>query len=95
MGVRDQYFPASYTHATWLRLAPFFRLAGTIVPDTSTIHVELHPFNDRALNRDLAMLCERVNLAAPQLASWTLALLYHPSCTLHSCCANISSNVTP
>ena len=53
MWVRDQYFPASYAHATWLRLAPFFRLAGTVVPNASTVHVELRPFNDRALNRDL------------------------------------------
>ena len=67
MWVRDQYFPASYAHATWLRLAPFFRLAGTVVPDASTVQVELRPFNDRALNRDLTVLCERVNLAAPQL----------------------------
>jgi hypothetical protein len=67
MWVRDQYFPASYAHATWLRLAPFFQLAGTLVFDACTVHVELRPFNDRALNRDLALLCERVNLAAPRL----------------------------
>ncbi len=67
MWVRDQYFPASYAHATWLRLAPFFRLAGTVVPDASTVRVELRPFNDRALNRDLALLCERVNQASPRL----------------------------
>jgi hypothetical protein len=35
MWVQDQYSPASYAHATWLRLAPFFRLAGTVVPDVS------------------------------------------------------------
>jgi hypothetical protein len=67
MWVRDQYFPASYAHATWLRLAPFFRLAGTVVPDACTVRVELRPFNDRALNRDLALLCERVNQASPRL----------------------------
>ena len=67
MWVRDQYFPASYAHATWLRLAPFFRLAGTVVPDASTVRVELRPFNDRALNRDLTLLCERVNQASPRL----------------------------
>ncbi len=67
MWVRDQYFPASYAHATWHRLVPFFQLAGTVVPDASTVYVELRPFNDRTLNRDLAMLCERVNQAAPQL----------------------------
>jgi hypothetical protein len=29
--------------------------------------IELCPFNDRQYNRDLAILCERVNHAAPQL----------------------------
>jgi hypothetical protein len=67
MWVRDRYFPASYAHATWRRLAPCFRLAGTVVPDISTVQVELRPFNDRALNRDLAVLCERVNQASPRL----------------------------
>ncbi len=67
MWVRDHYFPASYAHATWLRLVPFFRLPGRIMRDATTVHVELRPFNDRALNRDLALLCERVNEASPQL----------------------------
>ncbi len=57
MWVRDQYFPASYGHATWGRLLPFFQLPGTITRDARTIQVELTPFNDRALNRDLAQLC--------------------------------------
>ena len=35
--------------------------------DATTVHVELRPFNDRALNRDLAVLCERVNQASPRL----------------------------
>lgn len=65
--VRDQYFPDSYAHATWLRLAPFFRLPGTVVSDATTVHVEFRPFNDRALNRDLISLCERVNSASPRL----------------------------
>lgn len=67
MWVRDHYFPASYAHATWLRLVPFFRLSGTVVPNASRVQVELRPFNDRALNRDLALLCERVNEASPRL----------------------------
>ena len=67
MWVRDHYFPASYAHATWLRLVPFFQLPGTVVPDATTVQVELRPFNDRALNRDLALLCERVNEASPRL----------------------------
>ena len=67
MWVRDQYFPASYAHATWRRLLPFFQLPGTITRDATTTQVELSLFNDRALNRDLAFLCERVNKASPRL----------------------------
>jgi hypothetical protein len=33
----------------------------------NTVCIELHPFNDRRYNRDLAILCERVNNAAPRL----------------------------
>ena len=67
MWVRDQCFPASYAHATWRRLLPFFQLPGTITRDATTIQVELTPFNDRALNRDLVLLCERVNQVSPRL----------------------------
>ncbi len=35
--------------------------------DATIVRVELRPFNDRALNRDLALLCTRVNEASPQL----------------------------
>ncbi len=38
-----------------------------ITRDATTIQAELCPFNDRALNRDLAFLCERVNQASPRL----------------------------
>lgn len=67
MWVRDQYFPPSYAHATWHRLLPFFQLPGTITCNATTIQVELSPFNDRALNRDLTQLCERVNRACLHL----------------------------
>lgn len=67
MWVRDHYFPSSYAQATWKRLLPFFQLPGTIVYDNQMVQIELRPFNDRALNRDLAILCERVNQAAPSL----------------------------
>ncbi len=67
MWVRDHYFPACYAHATWQRLVPFFRLSGRITRDTAMVQVELRPFNDRALNRDLALLCERVNEDSPHL----------------------------
>jgi hypothetical protein len=67
MWVRDHYFPPSYAQATWKRLLPFFQLPGTITQDAQMVQVELHLFNDRALNRDLAILCKRVNQASPHL----------------------------
>jgi hypothetical protein len=67
MWTRDRYFPASYAQATWKRLLPFFQLPGTIIQNSTVVQVELRPFNDRALNRDLVALCERVNQASPHL----------------------------
>lgn len=67
MWTRDRYFPASYEHATWKRLAPFFHLPGLVRQEQDTVSVELRPFNDRQYNQDLAMLCARVNNAAPHL----------------------------
>jgi hypothetical protein len=67
MWTRDRYFPSSYAHATWQRLEPFFKLPGQIVWDRDAVRVTLGPFNDRQLNRDLAVLCERVGAAAPHL----------------------------
>ena len=86
MWVRDQYFPASYAHATWHRLLPFFQLPGTITRNATTIQVELTPFNDRALNRDLAHLCERVNEASPHLPDGR-----HLSFTLRSTCCILAA----
>ena len=60
MWVRDHYFPASYAHASWHRLQPFFQLPGRIFWGQDHVEVELKRFNDRALNRDLEMLCARV-----------------------------------
>jgi len=67
MWVRDYYFPASYAQATWVRLAPFFRLPGRIVTRPDRIDVEFRPFNDRQLNRDLAEVCARIAAAQPRL----------------------------
>jgi hypothetical protein len=67
MWVRDHYFPPSYAQATWKRLLPFFQLSGTITQDSMMVQVELRPFNDRELNRDLTLLCDRVNQASPRL----------------------------
>jgi hypothetical protein len=61
MWTRDQYFPASYAHATWARLAPFFQLSGIVTSSQHTVSVQLLPFNDRQYNRDLSLLCHRVN----------------------------------
>jgi hypothetical protein len=61
MWVRDQYFPASYTHATWGRLAPFFQLPGSITFHRHMVSVQLRPFHDRHYNRDLCLLCQCVN----------------------------------
>lgn len=81
MWTRDQYFPPSYAHATWRRLLPFFQLPGMITRGATTIRVHLSPFNDRALNRDLALLCERVNQASPRLPDGRLL-----SFTIRSTC---------
>jgi hypothetical protein len=84
MWTRDQYFPASYAHATWHRLAPFFRIAGTVVPDASTVHVELRPFNDRTLNRDLAMRMssESIKLPLDSPLGRLLSFTMNPACCL-------------
>ncbi len=83
MWVRDRYFPASYAQATWKRLLPFFQLPGMITHHAQMVQVELHPFNDRALNRDLAVLCERVNQASPRLPDGRLlTFAIRPSCCI-------------
>ena len=61
MWTRDQCFPASFAHATWARLAPFFQLPGIVVSNQQTVSVRLRPFHDRPYNRDLSLVCQRVN----------------------------------
>lgn len=61
MWTRDQCFPAALAHATWGRLAPFFQLSGVITSSQQTVSVQLCPFNDRQYNRDLMLLCQRIN----------------------------------
>jgi hypothetical protein len=83
MWVRDRYFPASYAQATWKHLLPFFQLPGTIAHHAQMVQVELHPFNDRALNRDLAVLCEQLNQAAPHLPDGRrLSFTMRPACCI-------------
>lgn len=67
MWVRERYFPATYAHATWHRLAPFFRLPGRVTREKHAVRVELRPFNDRQLTRDLQAVCERVTAAQAHL----------------------------
>lgn len=67
MWVRDQYFPASYAHATWHRLQLFFQLPGRIFWGRDQVEVELKRFNDSVLNRDLEMLCAKVAQEQPCL----------------------------
>jgi hypothetical protein len=67
MWTRDQYFPATYAQATWKRIAPFFQLAGRVRWEPEVVQVELRPFNDAQLNRDLDALCMRVATAQPRL----------------------------
>jgi hypothetical protein len=67
MWARDTYFPATYAHTTWHRLAPFFQLPGRVVWGTDAVQVELPSFNNCQLNRDLAVVCAQVNAAQPRL----------------------------
>ena len=75
MWTRDQYFPASYAHATWARLAPFFQLSGIVTSSQQTVLVRLRPFHDRQYNRDLSLLCHRVNEKQLYLPDGRLLLL--------------------
>jgi len=64
-------------------LLPFFQLPGTITQNACLVQVELRPFNDRALNRDLAVLCERVNQASPHLPDGRrLSFTIRPTCCI-------------
>jgi hypothetical protein len=74
MWTREHYFPASYAHATWARLAPFFQLPGVVVSTLHTVSVVLRPFNDRQYNRDLVILCQRVNERQTRLPDGRLLL---------------------
>ena len=79
MWVRDRFFPSTYTHATWQRLLPFFRLPGHVLADREVVSVELRPFNNRQLNRDLLAVCQRVNEVQPRLPDGRLLILHAPS----------------
>jgi hypothetical protein len=76
MWTRDTYFPSIYAQATWQRLAPFFHLPGRIAWGRDTVRVELRPFNDRRLTRDLVELCQRVEAAQPRLPDGRRVVLW-------------------
>jgi hypothetical protein len=42
--------------------------------------VELRPFNNRQLNRDLLAVCQRVHESQPRLPDGKLLMLHAPSC---------------
>ncbi len=78
MWVRDRFFPSTYAHATWQRLLPFFRLPGHVLWGREVVSVELQPFNNRQLNRDLLAVCQRVNEVQPRLPDGRLLILHAP-----------------
>jgi hypothetical protein len=79
MWVRDSFFPSTYAHATWQRLQPFFRLPGRVQWGREVIQVEVRPFNNRQLNRDLLAVCQRVNELQPRLPDGRLLILHASS----------------
>ncbi len=76
MWVRDRFFPSTYAHATWQRLQPFFRLPGRVQWGQEVVQVEVRPFNNRQLNRDLLAVCQRVNELPPKLPDGRLLILH-------------------
>ncbi len=79
MWVRDRFFPSTYAHATWHRLQPFFRLPGHLHWGYDAVHIDLRPFNNRQLTRDLLAVCQRVNEIQPRLPDGRLLILHAPS----------------
>jgi hypothetical protein len=84
MWARDRYFPAEYAHAGWHRLQVFFQLPGQVYWGQDRVEVELKPFNDRALNRDLEALCTKVAQDQPHLPDGCrLIFRMQGTCILH------------
>jgi len=79
MWARDRFFPSTYAHATWQRLQPFFLLPGRIQWSHDAVHLDLRPFNNRQLTRDLLAVCQRVNEIQPRLPDGRLLILHAPS----------------
>ena len=79
MWVRDRFFPATYAHATWHRLLPFFQLPGRVQWGSDVVQVEVRPFNNRQLTRDLLAVCQRVNELRPRLPDGRRLILHASS----------------
>jgi hypothetical protein len=79
MWVRDRFFPAAYAHATWHRLLPFFQLPGRVRWGPDVVQVEVRPFNNRHLTRDLLVVCQRVNELRPRLPDGRRLILHASS----------------
>ncbi len=84
MWVRDRFFPPEYAHATWSRLAPFFRLPGEVVRGSETVTVDLGDFNDRRLSQDLASVADLVNGFQQELSAGRRVLLDCAALRRHS-----------
>ena len=67
----DHLCPGNVAEARAFRVA----LPGRVTRGPATVQVELRPFNDRQLNRDLVLLCERVNGAQPRLPDGRVLVL--------------------
>lgn len=61
MWLRERCFPHNYTGCSWERLVPFFSLGGWVQEVKEVVRVELERFNNRKLNFDLALVCEKIN----------------------------------
>jgi hypothetical protein len=67
MWVRDHYFGESYQSCGWERLMPFFQLSGWITATETEVRLDFSPFNHRGMERDLQVLCRKVNTDGAQL----------------------------
>jgi hypothetical protein len=70
------------------RLFSFFQLLGLVTVDQNAVSITFRPFNDKQLNQDLTLLCERVKKASPRLPDGR-QFLFTKEDSSHS---NISTN---
>ncbi len=65
---------ANYTSNLYI----FFRLPGRVHWGQEEVHVEVQPFSNRQLTRDLLAVCQRVNEFQPRLPDGRLLILHAP-----------------